>query len=258
MAVSLAECDEMIAACEKSGTLLAVNHSRRWDPTFRAAKDLIESGRIGKFLTMISHCEGIKPYPAWRSDEEGPLLHDATHTFDLFRIYAGDAAWVVGTAVRRLQPFPLEDESMSIVTFRNGVTGVAIVNELTEFAQFDLELIGTHGKIVIGMGEKNLWGVKKLVTRDAHVDPNIEWHALDPQPFPNVSARTPMEEAADDVVRCLDEGGSPLSTGEDGRAAIEIIMGVYESERRGNARVEFPLPGGPSTLYEMRREGFFA
>jgi len=258
MALSLAECDEMIAACQEAGTILAINHSRRWDPTYRKAKELVDEGAIGRLLTMVSHCEGVKPYPAWRAEEEGPLLHDATHSFDLFRLYAGDAAWVMGTAVRRSRPFQLEDESMSIVTFRNGVSGVAIVNELTEFHQFDLELIGTHGKIVLGMGENRLWGTEKAATRDAGGDPNIEWQELKPLPFPEVPSRTPMEEAASDLVGCLETGGTPLSTGEDGRAAIEIIMAIYECERRGHVRVDLPLPGGPSTLHLMRQEGFYA
>ena len=137
------------------------------------------------------------------------------------------------------------------------VTGVAIVNELTEFVQFDLELIGTHGKIILGMGENRLWGIKKATTRDTSVDPNIEWQNLDARPFPAVAQRTPMEEAADDVVRCLETGGTPLSTGDDGRAAIEIIMAIYESERHGHTQVTLPLPGGPSTLHVMRQEGFY-
>lgn len=257
MAVSLAECDEMIAACRRSGTILAVNHSRRWHPVFRKAKELVDTGEIGRLLTMVSHCEGVKPYPAWRADEEGPLLHDATHSFDLFRMYAGDAAWVTGTAVRRSRPFNLEDESMSIVTFGNGVSAVAIVNELTEFHQFDIELIGSHGKIILGMGQNLMWKVKKENKDDTAADANIDWRELDPQPFPEVSDRTPMEEAADDVVNRLENGGIPQSTGEDGRAAIEIIMAVYESERGGNARVDLPLPGGPSTLHRMREEGFY-
>ena len=258
MAISLAECDEMIAACRNANTLLVINHSRRWDPTFRKAKDLVDSGAIGRLLTMVSHCEGVKPYPAWRAEEEGPLLHDATHSFDLFRLYAGDAAWIMGTAVRRMRSFPVEDESMSIVTFRNGVTGVAIVNELTEFHQFDLELIGTHGKIVLGMGERQLWGAERASTRDAGVDPNIEWQDLVPRPFPEVLPCTPMEAAVEDVVRCLETGDEPLSTGEDGRAAIEMIMAIYECERRGHGKVDLPLPGGPSTLYLMREEGYYS
>ncbi len=258
MAVTLGECDEMIAACRESGTVLAINHSRRWSPVFRKAKELVDQGAIGELLTMVSHCEGVKPYPAWRADEEGPLLHDATHSFDLFRLYAGDAAWVMGTAVRRSRPFNLEDESMSIVTFRNGVTAVAIVNELTEFHQFDLEIIGTHGKIVLTQKESQIWSARKVVTRDANVDPNIEWQDLYPVAFPELSSRTPMEGAAADVVNCLDNGGTPLSTGEDGRAAIELIMAIYECERRGHQRVDLPLPGGPSTLHLMRQEGFYA
>jgi hypothetical protein len=35
---------------------------------------------------------------------------------------------------------------------------------------------------------------------------------------------------------------------------MEIIMAIYESQRRGNAPVHLPLPGGPSPLGALARE----
>ena len=45
--------------------------------------------------------------------------------------------------------------------------------------------------------------------------------------------------------------------GRDGRAALEIVMAIYESQRRDNKPVSLPLPGGPSSLHQMREDGFF-
>lgn len=259
MALSLDEADEMIQACEGSGTLLAINHQRRWDPTVLKAKELVQSGSIGQLLTVVGHSQGIKPRPDWRAENEGPLLHDATHLFDLFRMFAGDPEWVIGTAVRRQRPFRVEDESLSILKFKSDVSGIAVVNELTTFSRFECELIGSHGKIILDMQNGRLWGLKRSPHMDRGKEENhgIEWWDLDPRPFPPVSQNTAIQQAADDLIKCLDTGQVPRSTGQDGRAALEIIMAIYESQRRGNAKVLCPLPRGPSSLHLMREEGYF-
>ncbi|MBR0404219.1 MAG: hypothetical protein IJI68_03305, partial [Eggerthellaceae bacterium] len=48
-------------------------------------KDLIAQGAIGRINAMIGNCQGCKPSKDWQSQYEGPLLHDATHLFDIMR-----------------------------------------------------------------------------------------------------------------------------------------------------------------------------
>lgn len=257
MALSLAEADAMIEACDRAGTVLMVNHTRRWSPVYHKARELIQEGAIGQLLTMVGHCQGVKPHPGWRADEEGPLLHDATHTFDAFRFFAGGAEWVVGTAGRRLHPYRVEDESLSILHFQSGVTAVTVVNELTEYARFDLELLGTHGKIALGTSGNGLWTSVPSPRAARESDPNLDWHDLVPGPFPETAEASPILEAAREMVACLDGAQAPTSSGRDGRAALEMVMAIYESQRQGNARISLPLPAGPSTLRLMREQGMF-
>ena len=37
--------------------------------------------------------------------------------------------------------------------------------------------------------------------------------------------------AAQDLIDCIENDSQPRCTGHDGRAAIEVIMAIYESER---------------------------
>ena len=156
LALNLEDADAIVAACRNAGCVLSVNHSRRWNPVFLEAKKMIDQGAIGDLISMLGICQGVKPFPAWTADEEGPLIHDAVHTFDLFRLYAGNVAWVVGTAHRRKHPYAVEDISDAIFNFENGVSAVAMVNELTRYARFGLELQGTDGVIRLEYGG-NQW-----------------------------------------------------------------------------------------------------
>jgi predicted dehydrogenase len=258
IALSLQDADDMIAACQRSGTVLAINHTRRWNAQWRKAVELVQTGAVGRLLRVVTHCLGDKPYPGWRVEEEGPLLHDGTHSFDALRMFAGDADWVMGTAVKRLQPYPVEDESLAIIRFKNGVSGLAVVDELTEYFQFDLEVVGSHGRIMLGDFGISYWGIKKSPNTEQGTDPSIEWWELDPRPFPAVETRPPLREAADDVINAIETGNPCRSTGQDGRAALELIAAIYESEARGGARVWLPLPSAPSPLHQMRAAGFYA
>jgi predicted dehydrogenase len=257
MCISLAEADAMIEACNRAGAVLLINHSRRWDPAYHKARALIQEGAIGDLVTVVGYCQGAKPYPSWRADEEGPLLHDATHTLDLFRFFGGEVDWVLGTAVRRKQPFRVEDDSLSIIQFKSGVSGVAVVNELTEYAYGHVELQGTDGKIVMGSLGYSLWSSQRSPYMIHESDPNVDWRQLVPGPFPEVPRVSNVLEAAKDMINCMDTGKTPNGDGHDGRAALEIIMAIYESQRRGNVKVSLPLPGGPSSLHLMREEGMF-
>ena len=80
-----------------------------------------------------------------------------------------------------------------------------------------------------------LSGIRRSPEMDNETDPGIDWWELDPRPFPEVSRATMMQTAADDLIQCLDTGRMPRSTGVDGLAALEMIMAIYESQRRGNA-----------------------
>jgi predicted dehydrogenase len=258
LALSLVDADAIVTICRRANCVLSVNHSRRWDPAHRKAKALVEAGAIGQVVALFGICQGVKPFPAWVADEEGPLLHDAVHLFDLFRLFGGEPQSVVGTALRRQQPFPVEDESHSLFEFDSGLSAVAIVNERTRYYRFELQIQGTDGVIVLsGAGNQLLRGVDRT-DRINEVDPHIEWWELEAEPFPPVPATSTVLDAVAELVHCIETGATPSSSGEDGIASLEMVMGVYESQRQGSHPVTFPIAARDSALYRLRDLGFYA
>ncbi len=257
LALSLTDADALVAACRSAGCVLSVNHSRRWDPAHRKAKEMVDQGLIGELVALYGFCQGVKPFPAWTADEEGPLIHDAVHLFDLFRLFAGEPQSVVGTAVRRKQPFRVEDDSHAIFTFANGLSGVAMVNELTRYNRFGIEIQGTDGAILLDETGARWWRSVDRTDRINEPNPQIEWWSLEPEPFPPVTATSSILEAVRELVHCMETGATPSSPGEDGIASLEMVMAIYESQRRGNQPVTFPLAERESGLYRLREEGHF-
>ncbi|UJF25322.1 Gfo/Idh/MocA family oxidoreductase [Suttonella sp. R2A3] len=73
MAVSVDECDQMIAACRQSGTQLAVNHPQRFLEEYVSVKKLVESPALGGLRGIII------------SGANFGLAMNASHYFEMLR-----------------------------------------------------------------------------------------------------------------------------------------------------------------------------
>src|SRR5262249_28528655 len=105
MATSMAEADAMIAACERNGVFLAVNHPYRFSTAVRRTKVLIEAGAIGTLGVVATFTAG-------------GVLHGGTHTFDLLRYWGGDVAQIAA----RMPRFALDGDlpASGTLWFANG------------------------------------------------------------------------------------------------------------------------------------------
>jgi len=228
-----------------------VNCSRRWSGLVEAVRRDAQAGRWGELLHLVGYCQGCKPVPEWEVAHEGPMLHDAVHMYDIMRFFAGDVQWVLGTAQRRMRhELRVEDTALGLLQFASGAQGVTIVDELTEHANFKLELHFARGLVTLGGEEKAQQAVHEHV-----VDEDWWWMLGEDTLPPPAWDGTPILNGARDLVHCIKTGDTPRCTGDDGRAALEVIMGFYESERRGHEQVCFPLDEPRPMLEVMKEEG---
>ena len=54
----LADVDSMIEAIERNGAVATVNHTRRWMPSYVAAREKVRSGAIGELVTIVVNFGG--------------------------------------------------------------------------------------------------------------------------------------------------------------------------------------------------------
>ena len=69
MAITLAECESMVAAAERNSRHLMVGHNMRFDPVHRKAKQLLDSGIIGDVITFRSVYGNSGP-EGWSEDRD--------------------------------------------------------------------------------------------------------------------------------------------------------------------------------------------
>lgn len=216
----LSDADRAIAACRQHGTVLAINHLRRWNPMWIAARDELASGAIGDIEHLTAH---------WTS---GRLGNIGTHVFDACRMLLGaDPVAVSG----RLDPVVPPDcrgpqfrdpGGWGIVEFCGGVK--AYVHAGAEArAPIRVCVVGSEGQMTVRRDDARveLWSGER---RDI--------------PVP-VDRPTSLELAVRDLVDCLSHGTQPACTGEDGRAALEVTIGFHVSDRLNGAWVPLPVTG---------------
>ncbi|NJN19016.1 MAG: Gfo/Idh/MocA family oxidoreductase [Oscillochloris sp.] len=253
LALDMADTDRIIDACNAGGVLLSVNHSRRWYPAYRQARELLHAGAIGELVALTGYCQGGKPAPSWQSELEGPLLHDATHLFDMLRYFAGDARWVAATAQRRRHTqYPVEDDSSALIGFDQGVTAITQVNELSAYTRFEVELHGSNGAMRLGNDGSWIGRPRPIVIEQPPAEhPEFEWQRLEWQPLEFENGPPAFLQAARELLAALEGKSGLCSTGADGRASMEIIEAIYASQLRGNLPVALPLASDSSALVDL-------
>ena len=235
MATTLREADEMIDACRRNNVKLSINHTRRWDWQFRKIKELIDQEVIGSLQAMtLQYSAG--------------LANNGTHFFDMLRFFAGDVAWATG---HLLDPDALDPRGTGYFHFQNGVQ--CIVNGSTGGrAQHLFELLGSRGRITVDNTRPRHF--KLFVGNKEEKFPEIpEEHKLNT----TNEGRCVIPLSVEEIAESLDRDQDTISTGEDGRAALEMVLSLHESERLGNARVDFPMTNLDLQVL-VRNEGFMS
>jgi myo-inositol 2-dehydrogenase/D-chiro-inositol 1-dehydrogenase len=152
LATSLGDASAAVEAAEREGVLLQIGYNRRFDPAFRAVRDEVRSGGIGRPLLLRISSRDPAPPPADYLPHSGGVFLDTTsHDFDLARFVLD--AEISDVAVRGSS---LVDENAAAIgdvdtlvvaiSFSNGAFG-AIDNCRTSAYGYDqrLEVHGTDG-----------------------------------------------------------------------------------------------------------------
>jgi len=163
-AVTVADCDEVIALAKEQGKMLSVYHNRHWDPDVLTLRHIIESGRIGEVYSIESNMAGYgRPGQAWRSHKpvSGGAHYDmGAHQFEkILQILPKEnargeqvnrKASLYGHFLKKMwYDTTNEDYLRAYVRFDAGVEAQLVVSNLCAAAKPLWTVLGTRGSIVI-------------------------------------------------------------------------------------------------------------
>lgn len=235
MSTRVDEAEEMIKAVERNAVVLQIGFMRRFDPPFVRAKELIQSGDMGKVMLIKSVGRGPGLPPPWTYDvsrSNGLLGEVNSHDFDTARWFAGsDYHRVYAEAVnikldRLRKDYPdFYDNAVCTIRFKNEVIGTIDGTCPAEYG-YDArtEILLTKGLVMVGE-----------VKGGAFLSCN-ETGVIKEMAFRSWSER--FREAYVFEIRSFIESvleGKPVAvTGYDGLAVVKAVVAANLSLRSGN------------------------
>lgn len=221
IAPDIEDAKAMIDTCVKFGSMLFVNHLRRFDPLLRRAAWEVRQGKIGE-ISQVScyYTNGI--------------MNTGTHLIDLLRMFLGECR-----EVRAMENTPTSHLAGDInlngmMKFDNGATITFQSLEVKDYTIFDLYFYGRRGVLhITRFGFEVEWtGIRDSVDFDGYKDLDILRSQKEGGP------RSFMAPVAEHVVACLDGKESPCSRGEDGLKALEVLLALKQSAEADGKKIK--------------------
>ena len=239
MALTLADADRMIAACDVAGSKLFVIKQNRFNVPVVKLRQALEAGRFGKLVMGSVRVRWCRPQAyydqdSWRGTwalDGGVLTNQASHHVDMLEWMMGDVESVFAMSRTALVKIETEDTAVVMLRFTNGALGV--IEATTAARPKDLEgsisILGEGGTVVIGgfaVNEINTWNFGKTETGDDEV---LKKFSVNPPNVYGFGHQAYYEHA----VSCILNNTHQLVDGLAGRKSLELISAIYESIETG-------------------------
>ena len=228
LALTLADAQEMVAACAAAGVVMGTNHHLRNSATHRAMQELVASGAAGEIqAARVFHAVHLPPHlQGWRinrPDAGGGVVFDITvHDADCVRFILGEEiAEVAAMTAAQGMGEGVEDAVMGVMRTQKGRLVQFHDSFTSRHSYTGFEVHGTEGSIYgrnVMTQQPTGWVVLR---RDGKEEEIVVTHE-------NLYQRS---------VRCFNAAitgeGEPAATAHDGLCSLAVALAVLESARTG-------------------------
>lgn len=226
LALTVADCEAMIDACERAGVRLFPGHVVRYFPAYTTLHDAVARGSLGDLAVLRFARMGAKPRQAWFFDtvlSGGIAVDQMIHDFDFARWVAGPITRVHAAQSGRVgtdEPVTVHaimTHDSGAITHVNGVWGNSALPFRTTF-----EVAGTGG-----VAEHDSLDHPILTFRGAT---DAQETGYLPPVDPSAS---PYTAELADFAQAIANGSESRVTAQDGVEAVRLGCAVNESLRTG-------------------------
>lgn len=224
MAASISDCDKMIEICDRNQVWLMVAFKHRFAKAFSYVKNNLED--FGKPIW------GMYTYPLWEVDDpgwkfkedgtKGIVVENMVHAIDAMRFLFGDVERLYAEGDNYVfKDVAPPDSAIITLRFVNGAIG-AIGGGCTSDQRISREYLDLHFENgvaqIFGMLDMPIH-LRTLRRKDAYP----EEHTF--------KGSDGVREEIKHFIESIQTNREPLSTGSDGKKALEIALASIESLR---------------------------
>jgi len=231
IALNIDKINKALSAVKKAGVKLQVGFNRRFDPSFKKAKDLVAKGKIGTpHLVRITSRDPEPPPISYIKVSGGIFLDMMIHDFDMARFLLGQEVvelMAVGNCL--VDPAIGEagdiDTAMVTLKYENGAWGT-IDNSRKAVYGYDqrIEIFGSEGCVMVGN------------PKPTEVIVNSAKNTISDKPLYFFIERYQEAYLAEmeEFINCIREDKEPSVGGFDGKISVQMGYAAKESLTKGS------------------------
>jgi 1,5-anhydro-D-fructose reductase (1,5-anhydro-D-mannitol-forming) len=213
--------ERMRDACVEAGVVLMVGHAFRRLGAARAAREVVDSGRLGDVVLAEANFSLPAKLPphAWRAQRVrnpgGPLMQLGVHHADTLAYLLGPIARATGRFARLHTRAEIDDVGVATLEFATGALGV-ITGSYVSPAVFSIRLLGSEGVLDYRADLGAVWPAAERVDE-------VSTLTVDGEPVEFEPRDMLAEELAE--FGAAIRGKAAVETGADeGIAALRIVL----------------------------------
>jgi predicted dehydrogenase len=225
MAMTVAECDQMIDVCRKNDVRLGVAYYRRFYPVVDRIKELLSARAIGKplavsVITATEFAMGSDDDGFWRvipgKGGGGALMDIGSHRINLLLDVFGKIDEVKCQCATVAADYNAEDSASLLLRFHCGIQGSLQCFFGPNHDPDEFSVIGTKGRLVAAPLNDGVLSIQTVSGIENEQHP------------PASNFNTPLIA---DFVTAIRENRVPRVSGEEGRATNRVMERAYENAR---------------------------
>ena len=242
--ITLEKCDEIIRACDENNVLLSPVFQSRFTKPVQLVRKAMQDGRFGRMVLASAQMRWFRPASyysgsswrgTWALDGGGALMNQAIHLIDLLLYINGAPEEVFAFSGTLTHSIEVEDNLCATVKYRNGSFGtIEVSTSCAPGFPRRLEFSGSCGSVAFGDNYITRWEFADSCPDDEIVKSELR-HLTDAgggsSPM-NINANGHRCQISD-LAEAITTGRPLFLDGREGRRALELICGIYESARTG-------------------------
>lgn len=245
LAPTLAEAEQMIAACELAQVPFSIHENWRWQTPIRALKAVLDSGAIGPvFRARIDYCNSFPVFdnqPFLKSLDQFILSDMGSHLFDVARFLFGEAATLYCQTHQIHRDIKGEDAATVVLRTQTGASIIVNLSyasrvEHDRFPETFVHVEGESGSVQLA---PDYW--LRVTTRrgtESRRCPPPVYAWADPR---YALVHSSIVACHRNLLQALQTGTPPETSARDNYKTLELVHAAYDSARR-NTAVMIQLP----------------
>jgi UDP-N-acetyl-2-amino-2-deoxyglucuronate dehydrogenase len=235
MALRACDCDEMIDAAGKAGTLLMVVKQNRYNVPVALTREAVDRGRLGRILmaqcnVIWNRWDGYYAQSTWLGRKEfegGALYTQVSHFIDLLIWLVGEVVDAGGRIETKNHSVEIEDCGTAWLRFAEGAMGSLLWTTCAYHKNLEgsITLVGERG--VVKIGGEYLNRIEHWDVEGFPLPAGIEWVDR-PNAYGNYQGTSSNhDKVIRDVVRRVKHEDFRIVSGEEARKTVRAIELIY-------------------------------